>query len=319
MQRNRRDQKGSTSRTAERRQERERQRRRQRLLVVAIAIIVLAVFFVFALILANQPSEAPIPEAALTRYEGISTSRTTEGYPRLGDPDAPVQVSEYSSFGCPGCKLFHDEAIDAIVERVRSGNMAFIYVPLWQRSGAAVANTQGAARAAVCAAEQNAFWTLHDAFFEWQSVYGNQAFTNSRIITGIEAVGLDRGEYDACIGSGRPDEVLNRAQQQASALINFVGTPTIAINGVVPVDSEGNPYTATSDILAAIDNAIATAARRQQPESTAEGTPEATEEADEETTPEATTADDEEAIPEATEAIAVDDEEATPEATESAD
>lgn len=291
MQRNRRDkdQKGITaSRTAERRHERERERRRQRLITAVVVIIAVALIVAFALITANQPSEAPIPEAALTRYDGISTSRTTEGYPRLGDPDANVQVAEYSSFGCPGCKAFHDEAIDAIVERVRAGNMALIYVPLWQRSGASVANTQGAARAAVCAGEQNAFWTLHDAFFEWQSLYGNQAFTNSRILTGISALGLDRADFDACIASGRPDEVLNGAQQQANTLINFLGTPTLAINGVVPVDSDGNPLTEASSILTAIDNAIAAAeARRQQPEVTVEMTPEVTE-ATEEATPEVT-------------------------------
>jgi protein-disulfide isomerase len=282
------------------------------LVTLVIVVIVLAVIVAFALITANQPSEAPIPEAALTRYEGITSTRTTDGYPRLGDPDAPVQVAEYSSFGCPGCKLFHDEAIDALVERVRGGNMAFTYVPLWQRSGASVANTQGAARAAVCAGEQNAFWAIHDAFFEWQSVYGNQAFTNSRILTGVAALGLDRAEYDACIGSGSPDEVLNRAQQQATTLINFVGTPTIAINGVVPVDSEGSPYTETSDILTAIDNAIAGAvARRQQLEATAEVTPESTE-ATEEATPEVT------ATPAAEETPTL-DEEATPEATETTD
>jgi protein-disulfide isomerase len=166
--------------------------------------------------------------------------------------------------------------------------VAFIYVPLWQRADASVANTQGAARAGVCAVQQNAFWPLHDAFFEWQSVYGNQAFTNSRILSGISALDLNRGDYDACIASGRPDEVLNRAQQQASTLINFVGTPTIAINGVVPVDGDGNPFTDPGDILAAMDSAIAAAeARRQQPEATVETTPEATE-ATEEATPSVT-------------------------------
>jgi hypothetical protein len=81
---------------------------------------------------------------------------------------------------------------------------------------------------------------------------------------------------------------LNRAQQQASTLINFVGTPTIAINGVVPVDGDGNPFTDPGDILAAMDSAIAAAeARRQQPEATVETTPEATE-ATEEATPSVT-------------------------------
>ena len=283
-----RDTKRSTaaSRTVERRQERERQRRRQRLIGIVIVVIALIVIVTVPLLLANQPSEAPIPENALTRYEGLSMSRTSEGYLRLGDPDSPVQVAEYSSFGCTPCKTFEDAILDPMIERVRADSIAFIYVPLWQRAGG-LTNTQGAARAALCAGEQSRFWQLHDAFFEWQTRYGNQAYTNSRILSALPALDIDRATYDGCLGSGRPDEVLSRAQQQVSALINFEELPAVTINGIVPVDSEGNAYTEPTDIIAAVDNAIATSARRQQTptiEATEEATPEAEETVEAEST-----------------------------------
>jgi protein-disulfide isomerase len=280
------------SRTAERRRERERERRRQQLITGGIVVVALVVIVVVVFFIVNAPAEAPIPQAALTRYEGLQQTRTDEGFPRLGDPNAPVQVSEYSSFDCPHCREFHDQAIDPIIERVRTGEMAFTYVPLYGFGG--IVNGQGAAQAAVCAAEQGKFWQFHDALFDWQGVYANQAFTNNRINAGVDALGLNRGSYDACIRSGTPDDVLNAARSQAQALLNFTGTPTIAINGVVPVDSSQQSISDVNAILARIDAELARVSLPPvQPTSvaTAEATSEATEPAaapTTEATPEAT-------------------------------
>jgi protein-disulfide isomerase len=284
-------------RTAERRKERVRERRRQQLITGGIIIAAVVVVAVFVVLVVNAPADAPIPEAALTRYEDMQQSRTQpEGYPRLGEASAPVQVAEYSSFDCPHCRDFHDQSIDPIVERVRDGRMAFTYVPL--HGFGSITNGQGAAAAAVCAAEQGKFWEFHDALFDWQGQFGNQAFTNNRILSGVEALELDRSAYNACIASGRPGEVLNTAQQAASVLIGFNGTPTITINGVVPLGDDQQPLADANAIIARIDEELA---RVSAP--TAEETPEATAE----TTPEPTVE-----VPEA-----VPTEDATPEATAS--
>ncbi|MEP7294071.1 MAG: thioredoxin domain-containing protein [Chloroflexota bacterium] len=256
----------------------------------------------FIFIIVNAPAEAPIPEGTLARYEGLQQTRTEDGFPRLGDPDAPVKVSEFSSFDCPHCRDFHDEAIDQIVDRVKTGQVSLTYVPLY--GFGAVANGQGAAAAAVCAAEQDKFWQLHDALFDWQGIYSNQAFTNNRINAGIDAFGLDRGEYNACISSGRANDALNAAKTQQGQLLNFSGTPTITINGFVPVGDDQQPLTASADIIARIDAEIARIG--SQP-----STPEvlATAEATQEVTQEATES------PAETAALPTDEADATPEAT----
>ena len=84
----------------------------QRLITGGIIAVALVAVIVFIVLIVNAPAEAPIPDGALTRYDGIQQTRTQpEGYPRLGDPNAPVQVAEYSSFDCPHCRDFHD-AVD---------------------------------------------------------------------------------------------------------------------------------------------------------------------------------------------------------------
>lgn len=264
----------ATGRTAERRKERERERRRRQLIAGGIIAVALVALLAFVFFVVNAPAEAPIPQAALTRYEGIQQSNTEQGYPRLGNPNALVQVAEYSSFDCPHCREFHDESINGILDRVRAGSIAFTYVPLY--GFGSVANGEGAANAAVCVDQQGKFWEFHDALFDWQGVYVNQAFTNNRINAGVEALGLDRGAYNTCISSSRPGDVLNAARAQAQALLNFSGTPTITINGVVPLSQDQQPIADSAGILARIDAEVARLGVVPTAQPTTEGSVEAT-------------------------------------------
>ncbi len=261
-------------RTVERRKERERERQRQRYLtggVIAFALIAVVVIIV---LIVNAPAGAPIPDGALTRYEGLTLTRTTEGFPRLGDANASVQVAEYASFGCPHCRDFNAEGTDQILDRVKTGKMAFTYIPLYGFGD--VANDQGAAAAAICADEQDEFWPFHDALFDWQGEFGNQAFTNNRINAGVTAFGLNQGTYNTCITTNKPAAVLDAAKQSQISLLNFSGTPTFTINGVVPLDENQQPISDTDAIFARIDAEIARLSTQPNPQSTTEATSEAT-------------------------------------------
>ena len=238
------------ARTRERRKQREQERKRNRQILTVGAIVALAIIAALLVIVANQPAEAPIPEGAVAEYEGIEQTQNDAGFPVLGDPDAPVQVVEYSSFDCPHCADFHETVTPQLVERARAGEINFTYVPLYGTGG--IPNGEGAAKAAICAADQDAFWSYHTALFTWQRTYGNQAFAGNRLETGIDNLEIDRGEWDACFGSNRPNEVLVAANGQASQLEGFTGTPTVTVNGQI--------VTATlSDINNAIDAALASA------------------------------------------------------------
>ena len=103
-----------TSRTREARQRRQRQRRQNKRVILLAAIIVVAVMAIAVVIVFNQPVEAIIPDDLSTRYEGLQRSYTRDGYPSLGDPDAPVTLEEYASFACPGCEAFHSDSFDAV-------------------------------------------------------------------------------------------------------------------------------------------------------------------------------------------------------------
>jgi protein-disulfide isomerase len=269
----------SRARTLERRREREQQKRRQRQITIVGVIIGAAVLLALLFVVANQPAEAPIPAESEARYKDLPQSQTDDGFPVLGKADAPVKVLEYSSFDCPHCREFHETVTPRILDRVRSGQVQFTYVPMFGTGG--ITNGEGAAKAAICAGEQNAFWKFHDALFTWQGLYANQAFSSNRLGTGIGNLGIDRGRWDQCIGSSLPTDVINAALK-AAQLQNISGTPSIVVNGSIV----SPPDWAT--IGKAIDDAVAQSGKPVTPitEATPEATPKV--EATQEQTPEAT-------------------------------
>ncbi len=232
------------SRTRQARQRRRQQRRQNRRQLLLIAIVLVAVVAVAMVIVSNQPVDTFIPQELSQHYEGIQRSYSQEGYPRLGDPDAPVIVEEYSSFACPGCEAFHSDSLDQILERVREGQILFSYVPLQTGS---IPNAPGASQAALCAGQQGMFWEMHDVLFDWQTRYGNTAFSQNRLLSGVESLGLNRTAFTNCFNSADIMETLSAAQNE-----DVTTTPTIRVNGVT-IESEGIPSAAS--ILQAIDAA----------------------------------------------------------------
>jgi protein-disulfide isomerase len=264
------------SKAVERREQRETEKRAQQRRWTIISIVSAIVMIAVLVFLVRQPADAPLDQASAARYADIEQSRTEDGFARLGDPAAPVNVTVYTSYASSNAGALHREAIDALVERVRAGSLQLIYVPmtLGNADGSQVANGVGTARAALCAVEQSRFWQLTDAFFNWQGSFGNQAFTNNRIVAGLDALQIDQNAYNACLSSARPGDALNAAETDAEGLQNFTGMPTVAINGAVPLSDENVIIADTTTLLARIDAAIAEAQRAP------EATPEATEEAE---------------------------------------
>lgn len=294
---------GSFRDAAERKQERQKEQQRRRLTVTGIVIGAVVLLALVTLLIVNVPADAPLPDYIATRYEGLQQTITQEGYPQLGSPNAPVRVAVYSSFDCSACREFHDGYQQQMVDRVRAGGMSLIFVPLYGTGS--VTNGEGAARASMCALQQNNFWAFQDALFNWQGLYVNQAFTNNRIQTGANQLGVSVNA--GCINSDQTSRVLTTARTAANNLLNFAGTPTITINGVVPTDGSQNAITDRTALMNAIDAEIARLGGASvTPDATDEPAPavEATEAAAPavEVTPEATAeaAAEAEATPEAT-------------------
>jgi protein-disulfide isomerase len=200
------------------RAKRQRQARMQRLGMIGI-IIVGAVLVAAALIIPGLK-----PGASSNSGDRPMTNDNT-----MGDPEAPITITEYSDYKCGHCGLFALETEPILVEQyVRTGYVKFVY-----RSMGDWLNEQSlfAAEASYCAGEENKFWEYHDIVFANQGAN----FDMTNLATWAGSVGLDTDSFIQCMDERRYQA---RAQQDAEdgGALGVMGTPmffiTYSVDGV---------------------------------------------------------------------------------------
>jgi protein-disulfide isomerase len=174
-----------------------------------------------------MPMDGTIPAGAATRYDGLEQGSTDEGFPRLGRPDAPFIVEEFSSFACSHCRTFHEEQFRDLLDKIAAGRVQFVYIPVSHIGWGA----KNAAKGALCAGEQGQFWAMHDTLFYWQGKFLASPFSERRIENGARNLGLDSAAFKQCMDDNHPQAILQRARDEFDRR-HLSGTPTLFINGV---------------------------------------------------------------------------------------
>lgn len=191
----------------------------------------------------NTPE--PLPTAitvdTAARYADIPQGTSEEGFPQLGEADAPVQVTIYGSFDSPDSREFHTEVFFNLIDRVRAGEVLVTFVPL--HGTGSISRGEEAAQAAICAGEQEAFWQMSDYLFARQGTLRNQAFTSASLRSAAEDVELDLDQWNECLDSDLPGDVLTAAQENAQSVSD---TPTVLVNGEA-VDADLDSINAAID------------------------------------------------------------------------
>ncbi len=156
----------------------------------------------------------------------------------LGDVNAPVTVVEFSDFQCPYCERFFTDTFDQIKEKyIDTGKVKFIYrdFPLSSHAGA-----YPAALAAECAGDQGAYFDMHDAIFENQSVLGGGSVKEELESLAV-GIGLDMTEFNECYGSDKhKDEIY--ADMADGQKVGINGTPGFIINGQIISGAQSFEY-----------------------------------------------------------------------------
>ena len=60
----------------------------------------------------------------------VYNKQNTQAGIMYGDKNAPIEVVNYTSFGCGGCAIFHDELHETIKRYIDEGEIKFIEKPL---------------------------------------------------------------------------------------------------------------------------------------------------------------------------------------------
>jgi protein-disulfide isomerase len=227
----------AVSKRQERRQQIRRKEQSSRLIMIGL-ITIGALFVVIAFI---YPQVKPIVDVVTVQ----SASRPNVDRNSMGDPNAPLQITEYSDFQCPYCKQFYTETEPLLVQYyISTGKVHFTYRSTgnWvsnniARATGAIARTesQDAALAAYCAADQDKFWEMHDALFaNNRDAEDRGSFANRRLSAIAETVNLDMKAWQDCYDSGKYEDQVKQDLEDATAA-NLQGTPffvvTYTVNG----------------------------------------------------------------------------------------
>lgn len=149
------------------------------------------------------------------------------GYAR-GSDDAPVTVVEFGDFGCSACRQFALEGYPAIHEEfVVTGRVRWVYVPFLL---GVFPNASEAARAAECAAEQDAFWPMHDVLFQRQEEWKRPRNPGSLLKGYAVRLGLDPDIFTTCYRENH-GRARTRENNQAARRNGVRATPTFFVNG----------------------------------------------------------------------------------------
>ena len=168
------------------------QDRRTRLLQLGAGAVFLAIIVVVVLIVVNSGGSdsggnaEELQEVAAVEklFKGIEQSEMT-----LGDPKAPVELTEFGDLQCPVCKQYSEEILPPIIEgQVKQGQVKITFKNFVIIGPESIP----AGQAALAAGEQGVGWNFLELF------YRNQGKERSGYVTEefIEAVGEGAGVKD---------------------------------------------------------------------------------------------------------------------------
>lgn len=203
------------ARTAQNRAE--QRRKRQTYLTIGVVLGVVVAFTL--LIIAGRP----LPSVDELRYEAYQKGVNEQGFPVLGEPDAPLVLEDYSSLSCGHCRNLHRDTLPLLMENwIEEGLLTFVY-----KTAPAAGIYGEATEATLCAAEQDQFWPALETFFSWLGV---RSYTREEVDQALENIGLDMGQYQACMDSDRPERLIALAGSEMQNL-GITGTPGLVLNG----------------------------------------------------------------------------------------
>lgn len=146
-----------------------------------------------------------------------------------GASTAPIVVYEMSDFQCPWCRRHALETWPTLLkEYVETGKVrwTFINFPLTQIHP----NAAAAAEFAMCAAQEGAFWRIHDLLYLYQEKWGPLKDPAPFLITFADSAGIQRARLTTCLTSGVMRPVV-QADAVGASRAGAGSTPSFYVEG----------------------------------------------------------------------------------------
>jgi protein-disulfide isomerase len=172
----------------------------------------------------GQVAEAPATEAPNFKRYDIPT----KGFYAIGPENAPITIVEFSDYQCPFCKRWHQEVYGPLLAAY-PGKIKLVYrnLPLTSLHPDAM----GAAEAAMCAGEQDAYWKFHEKLFDGDTL-GSQAYLQY-----AQQLSLNIDKFQSCLNDHKYKAAIEKDSDFAVNL-GISSTPTFFINGLAVVGAQ---------------------------------------------------------------------------------
>ncbi len=186
-------------------------------LAAAIAVIVVAV-----LVSTNSNSTAA-PNATLTRSTVVEGVQETGGV--LGDPNAPVTITEYVDLQCPICAEASTTILPSLIEDyVKTGKVKLEMRTMHFLGPDSITS----ARVAAGAQEQNKLWSFVETFYANQGTENSGYATDEFLKNVATTAGVNADAALQYAGTNDAEQALSAANQAAQA-VGVDSTPTFTI------------------------------------------------------------------------------------------
>ena len=168
-------------------------------------------------------SASQVREEVIRRFIILAQPPATfelEGVPHKGPAGAPIVLVEFADFQCPHCAMVRAE-----IARVQAAFPEQVVVYFKQFPLSSHGHSETAARAALAAHQQGAFWPMHELIFSNQSSLNEGSFLQF-----ARMLGLDLVRFTQALESEEIQRLVRRDQDEG-VRAQLTGTPTLFING----------------------------------------------------------------------------------------
>ena len=220
--------------------------RRRRLWRLGLAVGVAAILVAIAAAASNSKETPPANGSAAALFAGVQEENGV-----LGNPDAPVTITEYVDLQCPICAEASKQTLPALVnDYVKTGK-----VKLQARTLSFLGpDSIRAAKVAAGAQEQGRLWAFLETFYASQGTENSGYVTDDFLREVAAAAGVDAEKAMDFADTPKAQQALERANGDAAA-VKADSTPTFTIkrgDGPETIIAVG-----VTDLSAALDKELA--------------------------------------------------------------
>ncbi len=217
----------------------EQKRANKQTLQIAAIIGTLAVVLIGGAIIISRnrgdttTTEIPLPNVRLIN-KAVPANAEPNGV-AWGPKDAPIKIEEFIDYQCPGCQgqwSQYEEAIIAALAPTGKVRYEYNFLTFLETRPGGRGDSSNAANAAMCAADQNKFFEMHNMLFGNQFEENVGQFSPARVKAMGGQLGLDAAKFDACVDAGTHKGRLAPMSDDANKRAVDT-TPTFFVNGKI--------------------------------------------------------------------------------------